>query len=288
MDTIIEKLKYDMDLHNLSKGAQKHYVCSVKKFQQYFNKPATELGINDIKSFLHYLKYDRKLTISTINSYRTGLRYLYEVTLGSGWSDMRIPRLRYYKKTPAVLSKEEVFQLFKATDKLKYKTMLVMMYGSGLRVGEVVALRVQDIDSNRMQVYVEEGKHGSSRHTILSQKGLELLREYVKQYFLRIGKKIKPDDWLFPGDIVGQHITTRSVQQAIKRAKRKAKISKNVTVHMLRHSFATHLLDEGANLFHIKQLLGHKSIRSTCVYLHMVDIRGSGIKSPLDEHEEVL
>jgi len=148
------------------------------------------------------------------------------------------------------------------------------IYGSGLRVSEIIGLKVSDIDSKNMRIFIRQGKGKKDRYAILSEKSLQILREYWKAY--------KPRDWLFEGQVKGTHYSHRSAQDAFYKAIKKAGIKKDVSIHTLRHSFATHMLEANVNLFHIKQLLGHSDITTTMVYLHMANMNTLNIKSPLD------
>ena len=176
---------------------------------------------------------------------------------------------------PVILSRQEVRSLLNAVEPMKYKAILSTIYAGGLRISEACRLRVKDIDSKNMQIFVKCSKGNKDRYTILSKTNLEILREYWKTCG-------KPKEWLFPGEKDGYPITTASVGAAMRIAREKAGISKEITVHTLRHGFATHLLEQGENIFRIKVLLGHASLNSTCRYLHMVNQDYFNVKSPLD------
>lgn len=174
------------------------------------------------------------------------------------------------------MSREDTVGLFEAAGSLRNKCILMTAYGAGLRVSEVAKLRVSDIDSKKMQIFIRGGKGEKDRFAILSQVNLELLREYWKAY--------RPHDWLFyPRGHKERHLGKRAIQKMLDKALTAAGIPGNVTMHTLRHSFATHLLEDGADLFCIKQLLGHSRIASTCKYLHMLSAAQMGVVSPLDK-----
>jgi len=185
-----------------------------------------------------------------------------------------LERPKKEKKLPEILSKNEISKLLKAVKNLKHKAILYLVYSAGLRVGEVVKLKPTDIDSDRMLIHIIQGKGKKDRYTILSETALSILRQYVKVY--------KPEHWLFPGQHPDKHLTERSVQKVFDNARIDAKIRKNVSVHNLRHSFATHLLEGGVNLRYIQELLGHSSSKTTEIYTHVTQKNLSNIISPLD------
>lgn len=185
-----------------------------------------------------------------------------------------LERPKKEKKLPEILSKNEISKLLKAVKNLKHKAILYLVYSAGLRVGEVVKLKPTDIDSDRMLIHIIQGKGKKDRYTILSETALSILRKYVKVY--------KPEHWLFPGQHPDKHLTERSVQKVFDNARIDAKIRKDVSVHNLRHSFATHLLEGGVNLRYIQELLGHSSSKTTEIYTHVTQKNLSNIISPLD------
>ena len=274
MESAIQKLLLDMQLRGMSTGTQQGYRICVTVFQKFHGKPAAELGENEIRKFLHYLIVEKKLSAGSVNVYNGALKFLYEVTLQREWNDKNLPRLKHYRKLPAILSQMEVQALFDATENLKHKCILMTVYSSGLRVSEVTKLKLTDIDSKNMQIFIREGKGKKDRYTLLSQANLEILREYWKKY--------KPSEWLYDGHKKGTHISVRTVQKVLEQAKDKAGIKKAISVHTLRHCFATHLLEADTNLYHIKQLLGHTCIQTTCRYLHLMRMDVLKVKSPLD------
>lgn len=274
MDHAIEKMIVEMQIRGLAESSQKEYVQYVQKLQRFCGKPVTEVTENEIKAFLYHLVAVKKLSASTVNAHNAALRFLYEKVLKRGWNSENLPRIKKPRKLPDVLTKEEVQLLFDVTNNLKHKCILMTVYGSGLRLSEIVGLKVSDIDSQNMRIFIRQGKGKKDRYAILSQKSLEILREYWKAY--------KPRDWLFEGMQKGMPFSGRGAQDLFKKAVKKAGIKKAVSIHVLRHSFATHMLEANVNLFHIKQLLGHSDISTTTVYLHMANMNTLNIKSPLD------
>ena len=274
-EQILEKLKFDTELRGLSKNTQDEYYTKAKIFQDHFNMPASELGEEDIRVFLHYLTTERGLASGSVNSYNSGLRFLYGVTLDINLNIKQIPRHRRQRKFPDILTQEEIQTLFNACDNLRDKCILMTIYGAGLRLSEVASLKVSDIQSHKMQLFIRNAKGSKDRYALLSQANLGVLRDYWKEY--------RPKEWLFYSrNNTGTHMTSKAVQNVFHKYVHKAKITKNVTVHSLRHSFATHLLESGTSIFHIKQLLGHSDISTTCFYLHLLKIESLNVISPLD------
>ncbi len=274
-DEILQKLLFETKLRGLSKNTQDEYYTKVKQFQNHYGKPATELTVKDIKNYLHYLFTEKGFTSGTINTYNSGLRFLYNVVLEMPIDANKIPCHKKQRSFPDILTRDEVNALFNACENLRDKCMLMIMYSAGLRLSEVSSLKVSDLDSEKMQIFIRNGKGGKDRFAILSKANLDVLREYWKEY--------RPKEWLFYSRRkTGTHISTRATQNIFRKYKEIAGITKNVTCHSLRHSFATHLLEDGVSIFHIKQLLGHSDISTTCFYLHLVKISELKVLSPLD------
>jgi len=279
-EQVLEKLKFDVELRGLSKNTKDEYFTKAKIFQNYFDKPATELGEKDIREFLHYLTTEKGLTSGSVNSYNSGIRFLYGVTLNVNLNCKQIPRHRKKRNFPDILTQEEIQSIFAACDNLRDKSILMTIYGAGLRLSEVACLKVSDIDSNKMQLLIRDGKGAKDRFALLSQSNLEILRDYWKAYH--------PKEWLFYSRVnSGTHITPRGVANIFSKYKNQAGITKDVSTHTLRHCFATHLLESGVSIFHIKQLLGHSDISTTCFYLHLLKIESLNVTSPLDTLKEI-
>lgn len=205
-------------------------------------------------------------------------RFLFETVLGDPRMALAIPRPKKEERLPVVLSAEEVAALLARTRNLKHRALLMLLYSSGLRVSEVVRLRVEDLDADRRLLRVRRGKGRKDRYTLLARRAVEAVSVYCRAY------PIGP--WLFPGGRQDRHLTTRSVQRVVARSARAAGITKNVTPHTLRHSFATHLLEAGTNLRIIQELLGHQSSRTTEIYTHVARSTFEAVRSPLDNLEE--
>ena len=250
------------------------YTFMFKEFINYY--PDKELGDiteEEIVGYLQYLVTERKISTSYQNQAINAIKFYYERVLGGRRKVYLIERPREEKFLPEVLSQEEVTALLNAIDNLKHKAVLMTIYSGGLRISELINLKIKDIDSNRMQIRIEQGKGKKDRYTLLGQKTLEVLRSYVKQY--------QPREWLFEGVNYGPFSET-SIKKALKTALERTKITKHVTPHTLRHSFATHLLESGTDLRYIQSLLGHQSTKTTEIYTHITVKGFDQIKNPLD------
>ena len=277
-EEVLERVRFHAELRGLSKHTVGEYCSKAKLFQNHYGKPATELNISDIQNYLHHLKFERKLSATSINTMNSGLRFLYNVALDTPLNLHKIPCMRKVRSFPDILTREEVFILFEACGNLRDKCMLMLGYSAGLRVSEIAALRVSDIDSQNMQIFIHQGKGGKDRYAILSQVMLDTLREYWKAY--------RPNKYLFHSLShykAGEHITSRGIQNAFNSVKQSAGIQKKIVFHTLRHSFATHLLEDGVSIYVIKQLLGHADISTTSFYCHLVKISQMNVQSPLDK-----
>ena len=274
METFKEQMQRDMVLRNLSPKTQYLYHNAARGLESHFNKPPDLLNEDDVKSFLVSIVRDRKLSQSSLKISYSALRFLYETTLKKGWVIDKIPYPKTVKALPHVLDKSEVRKIIEATVNLRQKAMLMVTYSAGLRARETARLKITDIDSKRMMIRVDQGKGNKDRYTLLSQIALATLREYWKEY--------RPTVWLFPGQNPEHYVSVSYIQVGFKRAKTKAGISKPASCHTLRHSFATHLLEAGVDLHTIQLLLGHSSIRTTTVYLHVSNKSLAKIVSPLD------
>lgn len=274
MSELREKMKKDMELRGYSPRTIKNYSEHVSRFSKFYNKSPDNLGEKEIRDYLHYCITERKLSEGTVNYINASLKFFYTKTLNRYWNVDQIARVKERKKLPVVLAPVEVKAIFDAVDDLKHKTMLMTIYSAGLRVSEVCNLKVTDIDSKNMQIIIRQGKGNKDRFSLLSQANLEILREYWKRY--------RPKEYLFLGRYRTTAITPRSVQKVLEKALIKAGIGKAATVHTLRHSFATHLLDAGTDICYIQKLLGHTRITTTTIYLHLRRMDLLNIKSPLD------
>lgn len=274
MGKLKEKMKDDLELKGLSPHTQEIYLRQVKQFTHHFGRSPRQLGEKEIRAYLLYLIREKKVSTGSVNLCYHALKFLYKTTLNREWVIARVPRLKSIKQLPVVLDKEEVESLFSVLKNIKHRAILMLIYSSGLRLMEAAHLKVTDVDSKRMLLRIKQGKGRKDRYTILSKTALKALREYWNQY--------RPKEWLFAGRFPDKPLTGRSIQRVLIKAKKLAGIKKPATVHTLRHSFATHLLEAGTNLYHIQLLLGHRSINTTTIYLHVSRKELVRIVSPLD------
>ena len=277
MNQLIKKMTNDMQLRGFSPKTIYAYTSHVKRFEQYFQESPSCMGEKQIRQYLLYV-ISQGISSSYANGCYSALRFLYETTLSMDWNMKNIPRSKKQCKLPVVLSRQEVLSIFDAVSNLKHKAILMTTYDAGLRVSETANLLLSDIDSSRMSIFVRQGKGQRDRYSLLSETNLLLLREYWLQY--------KPSSYLFPGSSPEKPISCRTIQQVFYDARKKAGIQKKASVHSLRHSFASHLLEAGTDLFRIQQLLGHFNLETTSRYLHMVQPKILQVKSPLDPLED--
>jgi len=274
MGKLREQLERDMELKRYSPRTRACYLACVKDFVRHFGRSPEELGAEEIRTYLHYLITERQVSGSAVAQAYSALKFFYQTTLQRGWELSQIPRPMRQKKLPVVLSSSEVGSIFSRVLNLKHRAILMTIYSAGLRLSEAAHLRVRDIDSQRMLIRVDQGKGNKDRYTLLARGTLAILREYWKA--------CRPVDWLFPGHRKDRPVDVSTIQKVFKRACEQAGIRKPASVHTLRHSFATHLLEAGTDLYSIQKLLGHTSGQTTAVYLH-VSARDLGrVVSPLD------
>jgi integrase/recombinase XerD len=274
MSNFRNQMEQDMQLRGFSPKTQYKYLAHLRQFEEFFHHPAEELGQEELRNFLHYLIKEKNVSSSYANGVYSGLKFFFETTLGRSWDMTQIPRVKKAQKLPVVISREEIKKLLAVTTNLKFKTMFMVAYSAGLRVNEITHLKVSDIDSGQMQILVREGKGKIDRYSLLSEVILKFLREYWKQY--------RPEVWLFPGKIPGQPMSNRAFQDAFQKARNKSGINTRASIHSLRHSFATRLLENGTDIVRIQHLMGHARIGTTTLYLHLAKSRILEVKSPLD------
>ncbi len=263
----------DMTVRNLSPATQRSYLYAVAKFSRFFGKSPERLELEDVRTYQVHLA-SQGIAWATLNQTVAALRFFYGVTLGRPEIPERIAYAREPRRLPVVLSADEVVRFLEAVPSLKSRTALTTAYAAGLRVSEVVALKVADIDSGRMLIRVERGKGGKDRYVMLSAQLLAILRTYWRL--------AKPRHWLFPGRDEERPIDQTVLHAACRSACEAAGLTKHVTVHTLRHSFATHLLESGADIRIIQVLLGHTNIATTARYAQVATSTIQGTASPLD------
>lgn len=274
MTALREKMRKDLQIRNLAENTQKSYLQSVTGLARYYRRTPDQLSVQQVQDYLLYLSQQRHLAWKSCNTIRHGLRFFYRVTLDRPNTEFYLPCAREPSKLPQILSHEELVRLFTVTTNRKHRALLMTTYAAGLRASEVTHLRVSDIDSGRMCIRVEQGKGRKDRYVPLSPRLLEQLRTYWRE--------LRPSLWLFPGPQTDRPMSSDGAWHIYVTARDKAGITKAGGIHLLRHCFATHLLEAGTELVHIQRLLGHTSIRSTLLYLHLAQKCTAATTSPLE------
>jgi site-specific recombinase XerD len=265
----------EMTVRGMSERTQDSYVRAVAGLANYFHRSPDEIKDQEVQDYLLHLMRERKLSWSSCNVAVYGMRFFYHQTLRREKTEFRIPGPRRPSKLPEVLSREEVASLLTQSGSPRNRALLMTAYGAGVRVSELVHLRIHDIDSDRMTIRVEQGKGGKDRYTLLSPRLLEELRTYWRL------EPTRP--WLFP--MRGKKTApmgSRAAERIYNTAKRRARVSKSGSIHSLRHAFATHLLEAGVDLHTIQRLLGHRNIKTTMRYLHLAALAVASRCAPLD------
>jgi integrase/recombinase XerD len=278
MGRLYDQMKMDLELKNYSPKTVSCYLHWMLQFVRHNGRSPVEMGDEEIRDYLHHLIKVKEVSQSSINQAYSAMKFFYATTLEREWNCTKIPRIKNSKKLPVVLAMEEVEALLGCIDNLKHRAILMTIYSGGLRIGEATRLKISHLDSKRMTIRVENGKGSKDRYTLLGHRTLALLRDYWRAY--------RPEEWLFPGANPAEPISPASVRMVFKRALQKAGIGKKATVHTLRHSFATHLLESGTDLYYIQRLLGHTTAKTTSVYLHIAGKDIARVRSPIDLFRE--
>jgi len=275
MGKLHDQMRDDLLLKAYSPHTLKAYLSSVRHFVKYYMRSPQEMGEKEVRDFLLHLIRDRKASPATQDMYVNALKFLYTVTLKRPEVVKDISHPKRPQTLPVILSPEEVLRIFEAIRSVKYKAIIATAYAAGLRISEVCGLRIVDIDSQRMRIHVRLGKGKKDRYVMLGESLLVLLRQYYKA--------ARPQgEYLFPGQKPHRPICTTSVSQVLRRVIRETGLTKRVTMHTLRHCFATHLLEAGTDIRILQFLLGHSSIRTTLRYTHITDRLFQKLVSPLD------
>ena len=274
MKPLRQKMINEMKLRRFAPSTQEAYVSSVAGLAKYYKQSPDLLDKEKIQTYLLHLMEERHFAWSTCNVIVSGIRFFFTQTFGIDSMRLGIPPMKTEKKLPEILSSEEIERLFKCASSPKNRVLLMTTYGAGLRVSEVVNLKLSDIDSSRMTIRVRQGKGNKDRYTILSSRLLTELRGYYRQH--------KPPLWLFYGSYTGRQLSIGTAQTLYYAAKERAGITKEGGIHTLRHCFATHLLEAGVDLRTIQTLMGHASIMTTMNYLRVTSKKLAAIRSPLD------
>jgi len=269
----------ELQRRNYAETTISSYIRIVEDFSRRFQRPPDCLGPKHIREYQSELFKKRKLAASTVAVYLAALRFFYTKTLKKGWSAAETPYPKKAEHVPSILSQQEVARLIDAADNSFHRTLLMTLYATGVRRAELTHLKISDVDSQRMVIHVQGGKGRKDRDVMLSSKLLKELREHWRRL------RRKPSEWLFPGNRQHTHdkpISTKVVWHACRNAAKRAGIKKQVHPHTLRHCFATHLLEQGADLRNIQMLLGHNDLEQTTIYLHVSELRLNATASPLD------
>lgn len=270
-----DKMQADLELRAFASTTKKEYLRRAHNFVAYHGRPPMELGEQEVREFLLYVVSKGKAGSATHHMYVAAIKFLYTTTLGRPEVVSNIPWPKRPQTLPDILTGEEVERLLHQITSLKHRAILMTAYGAGLRISEACSLRSADIDSKRMLIHVHEGKRSKDRYVMLSERLLEVLRMHWKV--------VRPQGpFLFPGAISGRPITTSAVQRVLHEAVVQCGFTKRVTAHSLRHGFATHLLETGADIRTIQRLLGHSSIQTTARYTKVTLEHIGRTKSPLD------
>ena len=279
MTLLRQRMLEDLQIRHYSPTTIRLYLYAVRAFAQHFGKPPDQLSAEHIRQYQLFLTKEKKVSTSTCVLMVCALRFFYAHTLHRKVAIERIPFPRRERKLPLILSRDEVQALLEAPQDLRPRAMLAILYGSGLRVSEVARLKVADIDSARNVLWVRSGKGRRDRQALLPPKLRELLRCYWRAQ--------RPTDWLFPGARPGQPTSVKAIFMACRKAARVAGIAKSVHPHLLRHAFATHLLEAGVNLRTIQFLLGHANLETTARYLQVADVKVRATIRPLESLESL-
>jgi site-specific recombinase XerD len=273
MTPLQKKMLGDLRIRGRSENTQKAYVLQIKKFAEHFGTPPDKLGLDEIRAYQVYLVEHKRASLSQLTQFVAATRFLYTVTLDREWTIGKVPYPKLPKRLPEILTEQDVNKLIASVSNKKHRAILTTLYAAGLRVSEACGLRVSDVDSQRMMLRVEQGKGAKDRYVPLARTLLNELRDYWRQY--------RPSRYMFPGRR-GRPLTSRHVYRVCVDAGKAAGIRQSVNPHLLRHSFATHLLDRGANILQVQAILGHTSLQTTSNYIHLSQSQLRNMPNPLD------
>jgi integrase/recombinase XerD len=275
MGRLRDRMEQDLILRRLSPSTRRNYLLYCRKFAEHYWRPPEEVGEQEIRAYLLHLIQVEQVSYATYRQIVAALKFLYTVTLSRPWEVQRIPFPRHRRPRLAeVLRQDQIVQLFAALRRPKYRAVLMTCYAAGLRISEACQLRVEDIDSRRMVIRVRYGKGGKQRYTILSRRLLAVLRKYWKID--------RPKVWLFPGQGASGHVAPGTVRGVFRKAREQLRLGKGCTPHTLRHSFATHLLENNTDLVTLQAMLGHSTIKTTSTYTHVRTDHIRKVTSPFD------
>lgn len=278
-EDILELVTVAAEKKNLKDSTIHTYRQSLRNFFKSIDKPWQELTTSDADDYLTAKRLAGVMP-ETYNHYYAALRFMYKRVLRINWSEDELPRMKRDRSLPTILDKNEIDAILDVTTNLKYKSIFAVMYSAGLRVSEATHLHYKDISRKNHSIHIHNTKNRMDRYTILADRTLDILTEYWYQCG-------RPRDILFPSQVTGEYLDISAVNQVLKRSSERAGISKRVTSHAFRHSFASHLLEAGCDIKYIQALLGHLDPKSTEIYLHVSNKTLLGIKSPFDVREDV-
>ena len=273
MTPLRAKMIREMQLRQFSPCTEEVYLRAVHRLAKHYRKSPDQLDLEELRSYLHHMLTEQKLSSSTCSQAAAALTFLYREVLARKGFELKVRRKKP-GRLPEVLSREEVVRLFSAATNLKHRALLITAYATGLRVKELVHLKLKDIQSERMMIRVEQGKGGKDRYTLASPTLLQELRAYWRLY--------RPKLWLFSDKSGEKPMPVASAQRIWTTVKKRARLTRGQGIHTLRHSFATHMLEAGASIAQIQQLLGHGHVGTTMRYLHVAKKNLSDLRSPLD------
>lgn len=274
MENLREKMLQVMQQRNFSPTTIRTYLCCIKQLSKHYGKSPDLLTVKQVNDYLLFLINEKERSKALVNQVIGAYKLLTVYVLKRKWNAFDIPRPKRERRLPTVLSKEEVSRIIRATDNLKHKTLIMLTYSAGLRLGEVLRLKLTDINSDRMQIMIRQGKGHKDRNVMLSELVLKQLRIYWKEY--------RPGVYLFEGQRCHRPLSYRAAQELFQKSALKAGIRRHVTLHTLRHSFATHLVENGVDIIVVQRLLGHNYLSTTSGYLHLQNYDINGISSPFD------
>lgn len=274
MNPLRKKMLDDMVVRGLAENTIKTYILAVSGLARHYGRSPDCIEPREVQEYLLHLHRERGLTWTSCNNYRVGIRFFFRITLGIPDPHFYVPGAKQPKRLPEILNREEILRLFSLTVHLKHRTLLMTAYAAGLRCSELTNLQASDIDSVRMLIRVDQGKGNKDRYVPLSPRLLEELRNYWR--------RTRPEGWMFPGRIAGRPMTRSGIYRVYQAARDRAGIEKGDGIHVLRHTYATDLLEAGVELHDIQRRLGHTSIRTTMRYLHLAQGGDQKTPSPLD------
>jgi integrase/recombinase XerD len=274
MTLLRQRFLRDLQLRRYSPSTQAHYICAVRGLARHYRQPPDQLSAAQVQDYLLHLMHERSFAWATVNAIAAGLKFFYTQTLQRRDIELAIPPRRTPRPLPDILSSAELQRLFAAAVTARDRALLMTAYGGGLRIGEVIRLQIADLDSQRRMIHVRSGKGNKDRYTLFSGRLLEELRHYWRLE--------RPRLWLFPHPSQPDHLSVEHARAIFQHAKEQAGVSKPGSTHILRHSFATHLLEAGVDIRTIQLLLGHRSIQTTARYLHLARTTLEATHHPLD------